>query len=108
MSFKESWLLRISVVMTLTMLLAATVGIVTQTGAQAAQNGIPTVDASQLKQLSVPTSKLHTAAQMLNLTQATQAQNLANAQVKEPPMFNGSFTFNGQTFPFTMVGSDPA
>ncbi len=106
MSFKESWLLRIGVVMTL--VLVATVGIFAPTSASAAQSSIPTVDASQLSQISMPVSKLHTMAQMLNLTKATQAQALANAQVKEPPTFNGSFTFNGQVFPYTMVGSDPA
>jgi hypothetical protein len=106
MSFKEGWLLRMSVVMTL--VLVAAVGIFARTGAKAAQSSIPTVDASQLSQLSAPISKLHTAAQMLNLKRAIQAQNLAHAQVNEPPMFNGSFTFNGQVFPFTMVGSDPA
>ena len=108
MSFKDGWLFRIGVVMTLTLVLTATVGIFTQTGAMAASSGIPTLDASQLNQLSAPMSKLHTAAQMLNLSKATQPQNLANAQVKEPPTFNGSFTVNGQVFPFTMVGSDPA
>ncbi len=108
MSFKKGWLLRVSVMMTVTMVLAALVGLFAQTGAFAAQSNIPTVDASQLNPRTVPTSSLHTAAQMLHLTKATQAQMLANGQAKEPPMFNGSFTFNGQVFPFTMVGSDPA
>src|SRR5581483_720727 len=94
---------------TLVLMLMAMVGIFAPMSARAAaQSGLPTISASQLSALSVPVSKLHTAAQMLNLKQATQAQNLASAQVKEPPMFNGSFTFNGQVFPFTMVGSDPA
>jgi hypothetical protein len=108
MLFKKGWLLRMSVVMTLTMVLGVVIGAFTQTGAIAAQSSVPTVDASQLSQISVPTSKLHTAAQMLNLDRATQAQNLANTQASEPPTFTGSFTFNGQSFPFTMVGSDPA
>lgn len=109
MSFKESWLFRrMSVAMTLTLILVATVGFFAPMGAQAAQSNIPTVDASQLTPREVPVSALHSAAQMLHLQSATQAQSLASAQVKEPPMFNGSFTFNGQTFPFTMVGSDPA
>src|SRR5579884_2130714 len=108
MSLKERWLPRMSVVMILVLMLVALSGIVTQTSARAAQGGLPTIDASQLRQLSAPLSKLHTAAQMLHLQQAAQIQNLAKAQVKEPPMFNGSFTFNGQVFPFTMVGSDPA
>jgi hypothetical protein len=105
MSFKEGWLLRISIVTTLALVLTATVGIF---GAKAAQGGPPTVDASQLKQLSASMSKLHSMAQLQGLAKAAQAQTLANAQVKEPPMFSSSFTFNGQTFPFTMVGSDPA
>ncbi len=108
MSFKEGWLARIGVVLTLVLMLVAMAGIFTQTSARAAQGGLPTIDASQLSARSAPLSKLHTAAQMLHLKQVTQAQNLAKAQVKEPPMFTGSFTFNGQVFPFTMVGSDPA
>jgi len=105
MSFKNGWLLRISVVLTLTLVLTATVGIF---GARAAQSSsLPSVDASQLKQLSASMSQLHTTSQMQNLARATQAKNLASAQVNEPPMFTSSFTFNGQTFPFTMVGSDP-
>ncbi len=109
MSFKQGWLARVSVAITLVLMLMAMVGIFAPMSARAAaQSGLPTISASQLSALSVPVSKLHTAAQMLNLKQATQAQNLASAQVKEPPMFNGSFTFNGQVFPFTMVGSDPA
>ncbi len=108
MSLKKGWLLRISAVMTMALVLTAMVGIFTQTGAKAAQSGIPSVDASQLKQLSASMSQLHTTAQMQNIVRATQAQNLASAQVKEPPMFTSSFTFDGQTFPFTMVGSDPA
>ncbi|MGH2480631.1 MAG: hypothetical protein ACRDHW_13330, partial [Ktedonobacteraceae bacterium] len=108
MTCKKGWLFRVGIAMTLTLALVGMVGIFAQTGAMAAQGNVPTVDASQLNPRSVSVSQLHTMAQMLNLTQATQAQMLANAQVKEPPMFNGSFTFNGQVFPFTMVGSDPA
>lgn len=108
MSFKESWLPRMSIVMALLLMLVALVGVFAPTSARAAQSGLPVVDASQLSQLSAPIAGLHTAAQMQNLKQASQAQNLANAQVKEPPMFTSSFTFNGQVFPFTMVGSDPA
>lgn len=107
MSFKKGWLFRVGIAMAVTLALVAMVGIFAQTGAKAASN-IPTVDASQLNPRSVSVSQLHSAAQMLNLSKATQAQMLASGQVQEPPMFNGSFTFNGQVFPFTMVGSDPA
>lgn len=107
MSCKKGWLFRFGIAMAVTLALVAMVGIFAQTGVKAASN-IPTVDASQLNPRSVSVSQLHSAAQMLNLSKATQAQMLASSQVQEPPMFNGSFTFNGQVFPFTMVGSDPA
>lgn len=108
MSFKEGWRLRISMVTILTLIMLTMVGIFAPAAASAAQTGTPTISASQLSQLSVPVSKLHTAAQMANLKLATQARNLAKSQTSEPPMWNGSFTSNGQVFPFTMVGSDPS
>src|ERR1051326_5334 len=108
MSFTKGWLPRLSALLTLALavVLVTVLSIMTQTGARAATSSLPVVSASQLKQLSASMSQLHPSAQLLNLQ--TQAHNLANGQVKEPPMWNGSFTFNGQTFPFTMVGSDPS
>src|SRR5690349_13644806 len=109
MSFKKGWLPRLSALFTLAlaMVLVTMLSIMTQTGAHAAQSsgGFPTISPSQLRQSYLSPSQMHTAAQMTNVKRAA---GFSGGGIQFVPTFNGSFSFNGQTFPFTMVGSDPS
>ncbi|HLG64740.1 MAG TPA: hypothetical protein VKY19_22560 [Ktedonosporobacter sp.] len=106
MSFKKSWFLRISLAMALTLVLVGTVAALAVPSAQAAQSStFPTISPSQLQGHYLAPSQLHTATQMMSVKRAA---GFSGGGIQFVPTFNGSFTFNNTTFPFTMVGSDPA
>ncbi len=109
MSFKKARLARLSGLLTLVLavVLVTVVSSMARSSAQAAQSssGFPTISPSQLHAQYLSPSQLHTAAQMMNVKHAA---GFSGGGVQFVPTFNGSFTTAGQTFPFTMVGSDPS
>lgn len=108
MSFKKAGLTRLSGLLTLVLavVLVTVVSVMTQTGARAAtSSSFPTISPSQLRAQYLSPSQMHTAAQMLGVKHAA---GLSGGGIQFVPTFNGSFTTDGQTFPFTMVGSDPS
>ena len=108
MSRKKAWLPQLSglLALVLAVVLVTVVSIMTQTGARAAQSSsFPTISPSQLRQSYLSPTQMHTAAQMLNVKHAA---GLSGGGIQFVPTFNGSFTFNNTTFPYTMVGSDPS
>lgn len=56
---------------------------------------------------SLNTHPKHTSSNKLSASTNTMAKN-QDPRIVSLPSFNGSFTFGGQTFPYTMVGKDPS
>jgi len=66
---------------------------------------------AQQRQRPIPTSRyVNGVPFFMVLPRATSAQNglRINAATANIPMWSSSFTFQGQTFPFTMIGTNPA
>ncbi|HLJ28808.1 MAG TPA: hypothetical protein VKY85_19015 [Candidatus Angelobacter sp.] len=70
------------------------------------------LDVSQIKSvINSPIAAKHTSSNRLSASTNAAIQGAAAASnpitIKSVPFFNGSFTFQGQTFPFSMMGHAP-
>src|SRR5690242_20255974 len=102
MSFKKARFARLSGLLTLVLavMLVTVVSSMIRPTAHAAQGGFPTISPSQLRAQYLSPSQMHTAAQMMNIKHAA---GFSGGGAQFVPTFNGSFTTDGQVFPFTMV-----